>query len=268
MKWRKKIENHEPTLSLDEQRVAALTHIGSKLSAERVARGLDLYEMILRTKIPYRILQAIETAEVKNLPEPIYTQGFIRIYADELGLNGDELANSYPLGVNRVSLKPNWKGGSGQLRPVHLYLVYVGLICFSVTGFSQFLGATEMRSRNLERETQAAYLENTSPKNINPQRSQVKSSAIAITNQTNGKDVKVGLTLKDSSWVRIEADGKTQFEGVLPQGSQRTWTAQTSLTIRAGNAGGVLVSVNQETARPLGQPGQENVLTVAAANRS
>ncbi len=262
MKWlTKKKQHHESAPSLDELRVTALQEIATQLISKREASGFDLYEMILQTKIPYRILQAIETADIEKLPEPIYTRGFIRIYADTLGLNGTELASSYPVGVNRVSLKPKWKGSSGQIRSVHLYLFYIGLIFCSVTGLSQLFGVTEMRSRNLERESIQVSNQELQP------RSQVKS-ALVTTNNPQVQDVKVGLTLKDASWVRIEADGKTQFEGVLPQGTQRTWTAQNSLTIRAGNAGSVLVSVNQKTAKPLGKPGQENVLTVAANNRS
>ena len=55
--------------------------------------------------------------------------------------------------------------------------------------------------------------------------------------------------------MRVVADGKTIFEGTLQKGTQQTWTAQRRLTIRSGNAGAVLVSVNQKEPQPLGKLG-------------
>jgi hypothetical protein len=75
------------------------------------------------------------------------------------------------------------------------------------------------------------------------------------------------VTLKAESWVRVVADGKKQFEGLLPQGTQRTWVAKEQLTVRVGNAGGVLVNFNQEQAKLLGQPGQVQEVTFAADSR-
>ena len=79
----------------------------------------------------------------------------------------------------------------------------------------------------------------------------------------NKKEVQVGVTLKESSWIRVIADGKTTFEGTLEEGSKRTWKAQKELTVKAGNAGGVLVSVNQQEAKKMGKPGSVEQLRVA-----
>jgi hypothetical protein len=76
--------------------------------------------------------------------------------------------------------------------------------------------------------------------------------------------VQIGVTLKEKSWIRVVADGKVQYEGELPQGSQRTWIAQGELTVKAGNAGGVLVSVNKQQAKQLGEPGKVKQVTIAA----
>jgi hypothetical protein len=40
------------------------------------------------------------------------------------------------------------------------------------------------------------------------------------------------------------ADGQTQFQGILPEGTKRTWEAKQELFVKAGNAGGVLMAVN------------------------
>jgi cytoskeletal protein RodZ len=95
------------------------------------------------------------------------------------------------------------------------------------------------------------------------------TKAAEITRRSqDGKPVQVGVTLKAQSWIRIVADGKTEFEGVLPEGTQRTWVADKTLIVRAGNAGGVLVEFNNESAKQMGAPGEVQELTFAAAPNS
>ncbi|TAD78889.1 MAG: helix-turn-helix domain-containing protein [Oscillatoriales cyanobacterium] len=67
--------------------------------------------------------------------------------------------------------------------------------------------------------------------------------------------VRVALRLSERSWVRITSDGKTVFEGVLPQGTQRLVTAQRNLVVVTGNAGGTFLSYNEGTERKLGNNG-------------
>ncbi|MCY7321823.1 MAG: DUF4115 domain-containing protein, partial [Phormidesmis sp. CAN_BIN36] len=67
--------------------------------------------------------------------------------------------------------------------------------------------------------------------------------------------VRVGVMLTAQSWVRVVADGKTEFEGVLSEGTQRAWVANQQVVVRAGNAGGVMVSFNDGQSKKLGEPG-------------
>jgi hypothetical protein len=77
------------------------------------------------------------------------------------------------------------------------------------------------------------------------------------------------VTIDTPSWVRVKADGKTVQEGILKPGTKRTWTAKESFNIRAGNAGGVKVSLNDlpaEVMGPLGQIG-DRTFTVKPPTR-
>ena len=57
-------------------------------------------------------------------------------------------------------------------------------------------------------------------------------------------------------------DGKVAFEGILPEGTQASmeWR-QREVTIRAGNAGGVVISFNNQQQQILGAPGQVEEIT-------
>lgn len=78
-------------------------------------------------------------------------------------------------------------------------------------------------------------------------------------------DIEVSINLTEASWLRVTVDGKIQYEGILPQGEQQTWTAKEQVVIRAGNAGAVLASFNGATPQPLGNPGAVETITFPQA---
>jgi hypothetical protein len=71
--------------------------------------------------------------------------------------------------------------------------------------------------------------------------------------------------------MEVVADGKVVYEGIMSPGAKQTWTAKQQLILRAGNAGGVMVSLNGAAPKPLGQPGAVEEVTYKAqpaANRA
>jgi cytoskeleton protein RodZ len=75
--------------------VAQTLEIGRSLREARLARGLALEALEGRTKIRARYLAALEEERFGELPGDAYTRGFLRTYADELGLDGQELVGLY-----------------------------------------------------------------------------------------------------------------------------------------------------------------------------
>lgn len=262
MKWfiRKDLEKVAPTTSIEEQRAEKLAQLGAQLKATREQYNFTVEDVVAYTKIPRRQVVGIEEANFDDLPEPVYIQGLIRQYAHAIGYNGAEFASTFPIGTNRVVLEPVWKNPSFfKLRSIHFYLLYVLFTAGSVSGLSAWLnGATIIGS-----ETKPAVKSNNIASQNNPTPSQPESVAQTNSFSKNQKEVQVGVTLKESSWIQVIADGKTTFEGTLEEGSKRTWTAQQELTVKAGNAGGVLVSVNQQEAKKMGKPGKVEQLRVA-----
>jgi hypothetical protein len=76
------------------------------------------------------------------------------------------------------------------------------------------------------------------------------------------------MTLTAQSWLRIDVDGKTEFQGIMPEGTQKTLMADNQLTIRAGNAGAVLLAYNNEQAQPMGAPGAVEEKTFSTDQRA
>jgi hypothetical protein len=69
--------------------------IGSSLRDARVRQELDFPELEQRTKIRPKYLRALEDERFDLLPAPTYVKGFLRSYAEALGLDGQPFVDEY-----------------------------------------------------------------------------------------------------------------------------------------------------------------------------
>jgi len=69
--------------------------IGASLREARTRQGLDFNEMEHRTKVRAKYLRALEDEQFRVLPGHTYIKGFLRTYADALGLDGQLYVDEY-----------------------------------------------------------------------------------------------------------------------------------------------------------------------------
>jgi hypothetical protein len=69
--------------------------IGSSLREARLRQNLDFPELEERTKIRPKYLRALEDERFDILPAPTYVRGFLRSYAEALGLDGQPFVDEY-----------------------------------------------------------------------------------------------------------------------------------------------------------------------------
>jgi cytoskeleton protein RodZ len=69
--------------------------IGDVLKRTRTRRKVDIQTVEQQTKIRTKYLRALENEEWDVLPGPAYAKGFLRTYAQFLGLDGDALVDEY-----------------------------------------------------------------------------------------------------------------------------------------------------------------------------
>ncbi len=243
--------------------VQRLVEIGEQLHQSRENQSLSLDVVAAYTLIRVPLLQALEQGQLEYLPEPVYTQGLIKRYANALGLNGSDLAQFFLPEPIEPSIKSPLKLLSlPQLRPTHLYLTYILLVICAVNGLSYLVKSNPLTDIS-NQPIIASTNQSASPQSSSSVEGQlVAQSGEAMTTRSVSSEVKatsdsveIALTIKDESWVLIEVDGKTEFQGLLSGGTQQTWKANKELVIVAGNAGGVLITVNNGEAKRLGEPG-------------
>jgi cytoskeletal protein RodZ len=74
-----------------------LSQLGAYLQEKRQEQGKSLEDISLQTYIRAQLLKSLETGDTSDLPQPIFVQGFIRRYADALGLDGTNFAKQFPV---------------------------------------------------------------------------------------------------------------------------------------------------------------------------
>jgi cytoskeleton protein RodZ len=82
------------------------TPVGVLLRNCRLRAGLDLGEMSHSLHIRRCFLEAIETGRFETLPGPVYALGFVRSYAEQLGLDAEEIARRFKREIADHSATP------------------------------------------------------------------------------------------------------------------------------------------------------------------
>jgi helix-turn-helix protein len=113
--------------------------IGSSLREARIRQGYDLAEAEIGTKIRSKYLDALEEERFDVLPAPTYVKGFLRSYADFLGLDGqlyvDEFTTRYGSGEEEYLPSRTYRSSARRPSPAHrrfesrvLALALVGIV--------------------------------------------------------------------------------------------------------------------------------------------
>lgn len=97
--------------------------IGATLKDARRRLGMDIKEAEERTKIRTRYLRALEAEDWEALPAPAYVRGFLRVYGQILGLDGEALADRYrrsyeePAAIQSAAAEPLLSNRRSPSRP-------------------------------------------------------------------------------------------------------------------------------------------------------
>jgi cytoskeletal protein RodZ len=247
--------------SFDQEQVQKLTEIGTFLRNLRAKKGMSLEEISTKTMVQQRFLDAIEKGEYEQLPEPLYIRGFIRRFAEALGIDGIPISESFPLGnVLPGSANSKYSAGNTPLRPWHLYVLYLAAVLGAVALLYALFKPSESPSGNLgtsSSPSSTVSASNAPKKVVAPIAPAPKKVA----------PVQAKLSLKADSYMTVQVDGQPNYEGILKAGEKKTFTAKKSIQISAGNAGGVLLGVNGLPEKIMGQSGEVKDVTLTPTSK-
>lgn len=286
-----------------------LLNVGAYLQTIRQEKGKTVDEVANKIFIRPALVRAIETGDWETLPEPVFVQGFIRRYADHLGLDGREVSQRFeptPVAVlpnpelarsgavegvvkqqDKYGLKvlskaeppQNGNGNAAPRTPTSArpaggmkwlggigLAALVGLVLWLATRPAPQQAASpevDTEEAAAETETEDTAAVETAEETVPPP---VDGDATGEQSETAIADpaapVTFAINLEGEAWMRVIVDGAEVYEGILPAGTQESWTAENQLSVTAGNSGSVLYSFNGSEEIPLGAPGSVTSLTL------
>ena len=227
-----------------------LNTVGYKLKRARLDKKLALKDVYRKTRIHIDTLKSIETDKLKDI-NPTYVRGFLRIYAQYLGLDSQEIVEQYQAGISSEDStddiivkkdgvpKANVKININifKSKKIQKILKLFVIICIIV-----FLGRMILVLKNKK-----AASTDTKPEVVQEQLlSPIKKADF----------FKLAIRAKEDCWVQVKCDGKKIYEGILKKGMREDWNAKDKINFSLGNAGGVEIEVNDEILSSLGRKGQ------------
>jgi cytoskeleton protein RodZ len=262
--------------------------IGQILEKARKERGLTLDEVENATKIRKRYLSGLEREDFGVLPDAVYVQGFLKTYANYLGLDGEELSRelkdrrkprrdrSVTYGAPKTSdfdrplINPGELAASRRHRTIPattiLTLIAALLALTAVVGTLYYVGrGAQISGENpapappSEKEEQAA--DGAKPEAGGAPKAGKEEAAGGERDGAADEPQPDSLTVVVSvegapSWLSILADGNLSYEQIAQPGFSQTFEAQREISIRTGNAGAVGVEVNGQDLGKLGESGE------------
>ncbi len=236
--------------------------IGASLREARVKRGLSPADVHKAIRIRDRYLQALEDERWELLPGDAYVKGFLRTYADFLGLDGnlyvDEWASRFaqhedrPLAPQPLPRNESGRGGVGLLRP----LVAIGVIVAIVAA----VAAWQLRPARNAPQTTSARTTTAQTTTGRTKTKHRKPHVVALPARA------VLVAARGACWLEIRrgsATGALLYENTLQQ-SQRLPVKLTSgpVWLAIGNPPALDVRLGGKLARGLpSQPGGSVLLT-------
>jgi cytoskeleton protein RodZ len=230
--------------------------LGEEFRSAREARGLTLSDVAEQIHIRSVYLNAIENEDWTAIGAPVYVRGFIRTYARFLALDAEDavaMFNRYaPVerAVATVTMASGEdRGASGPSLWVMIGgLVAVVLVAFVGYEYWQYIQGNTTRETVATATAQPGAAESGSPP------ATAVASAVPNAAPTPVPHHQLAIHLTQRSWLRVTIDGTTQLEGIFPAGTTRTFTGSVA-DVRAGNAGGVVATVDGRPTRSLGKDG-------------
>ncbi len=248
---------------------------GTTLRQARQARNLSLEQVSRTTHIHVNVLKALEADEGSNLGV-VYTRGFLRLYADFLGLNKDEMVARFiavtpeaaasvkkvPVPVPQRTLpvvrlteeigRRVWALVQGGARHVPWQRVAVGALALVfLFGMGRWVKGCRARGRQ-----RRAAVVSAAASGAQGRAASASRPVSAVTKKKSGQKVVVVVRAIEKTWLQVKADGKIIFQSVLAKGSSESWQAAEKIELSIGDAGALELEVNGRFLGRIGRPGQ------------
>lgn len=269
-----------------------MEEIGRLLRETREKLGLTHEEIERSTRIRARYLEALEQGDLSSIPSPVQARGFLRNYADFLGLDPDEILRMYgersskgsprAAAANQTASEPDRVLGAVEVqRPRWIttdLLVAMGIILavlvVMVWGGSRLVLALQERSGQSTQAVSGLNLLSTASPTASATATQAPAeigappgaAATSLAGATlpaeltgaeqSQEGVNLRLLIERRAFLEVEVDGEQAFRGRAAPGEILEYSGTQLIRVVTGNGGGVRVVYNGQDQGRLGEIGQ------------
>ena len=248
--------------------------VGAVLERKRREKGLSLRDVEQATKIRTRYLDGLEREDYSVLPDAVYVQGFLKTYANFLGLDGERLSRDLldrrlprrerqPGGDPENPVASDFErppisiGGLGAAERRRISGATLLTVALAVVVLAATIGALYLiGSRSAE---EAQKEEPPAEPGPSPSPEETATEQASGGQGTSAQTPAVRATVRvvgGSSGLTIRADGTVVEDRAAQSGFSQTFEAQRSLRVEAADGGNVEVEVNGQNLGRLGSSGQ------------
>ncbi len=211
---------------------------GTWLRRQRELRQVSLREIADVTKISIRYLEALEEDRFDVLPAPVFAKGFLREYARYVGLDPDEVVNTYLTAQRQAQPEEEPEPWKARKQPSlewtsGLLLALAVVVVLALVALVAFYAERSRETAPPQPPAIAAPVAEPAPAPaVTP-----PAAALVVT-----------MDFAEDCWVEATVDGARRLSELHVQGESLQLEADERVILTLGNPGGVHVEVN---GRPL-----------------
>jgi cytoskeletal protein RodZ len=255
--------------------------LGTELRNGRERRGMSLAVLASSTKIGVATLQAMERGDFARLPGGVFTRGFLRAYAREVGLDPEEMVQHY---LAEFEPPPPVEPGAypddvehADIGPVEMEEIerrnqrkqlIGGAVVLLISPFLYFM----FLGRHSGAPSSVAA-QSPPPAAVAPEKAEVgtvgspaeTSVASPGTDRWAGR-LHVEIQPTGTCWISAIADGRQGLQRLMTAGEHETVDATDEVTLRIGDPSTCAFSINGTIAHQAGKAGQPATLHITRQN--
>lgn len=286
----------KPSLKKKEKEIPEDISLGIFLKKSREERHIELDEVVEATRIRRHNLEAIENEEWSKLPSQVFIKGFLKSYAEFLGLDKETVIHHY---LRTSSFEKTTPEALKKIRPqlARPYLIIIipvlvlALIVALIYLNKSNISITDKAFQYLGTQSPGEKMEGIAEKEDNKEQDEREKETLLLEDKIvvdevtkttlKSKPVDDTIVLEDSTipmkreeekpllprfiltanvksrtWIAICIDDTSVKEYLFQPGQTPRWTAEKGFNILVGNAGGIEFSLNGKEIGNLGAQGQ------------
>lgn len=235
-----------------------MASVGQIIQQKRKELGLSIEDVQVKTKISAKHIIAIENDDFEKIPGEAYARGFLRLYADSLGIDSSALVAQYKREAEGIEeeeatlaekTEPLERDLVKKPRSKWWILAAVAAVALLVLGYLGLLGRGTPRSEPPKPIVAPEKEEQKEPEK------EEKPSPPAPAPAPSGVNLTLSVVDTDC-WMEVKTDDQLVYSGTMKVGETKSWRAEKSIYLFAASGRRIKAIFNNQDLGFLNETGE------------